>query len=87
MHLANATKDDIPVMALDEESRVKWQKLGYVVSPPANKFLNAIFVSWAILLFSIALVGYFSLSSGSYCLYNAKHTNGSFAWVSFPRNG
>ena len=51
MHLANATKDDIPVMAIDEESRVKWQKLGYVVSPPANKFLNAIFVSWAILLF------------------------------------
>ena len=64
MHLANATKDDIPVMAIDEESRVKWQKLGYVVSPPANKFLNAIFVSWAILLFSIALVGYFSLSTG-----------------------
>ena len=64
MHLANATKDDIPVMAIDEESRVKWQKLGYVVSPPANKFLNAIFVSWAILLFSIALVGYFSLSAG-----------------------
>ena len=64
MHLANATKDDIPVMALNEESKVKWQKLGYVVSPPANKFLNAIFVSWAILLFSIALVGYFSLSTG-----------------------
>ena len=64
MHLVNATKDDIPVMAIDEESRVKWQKLGYVVSPPANKFLNAIFVSWAILLFSIALVGYFSLSTG-----------------------
>ena len=64
MHLANATKDDIPVMALNEESKVKWQKLGYVVSPPANKFLNAIFVSWAILLFSIALVGYFSLSAG-----------------------
>jgi len=64
MHLANATKDDIPVMALNEESKVKWQKLGYVVSPPANKFLNAIFVSWAILLFSIAFVGYFSLSAG-----------------------
>ena len=64
MHLVNATKDDIPVMALNEESKVKWQKLGYVVSPPANKFLNAIFVSWAILLFSIALVGYFSLSAG-----------------------
>ena len=64
MHLVNATKDDIPVMALNEESKVKWQKLGYVVSPPANKFLNAVFVSWAILLFSIALVGYFSLSAG-----------------------
>ena len=64
MHLVNATKDDSPVMALNEESKVKWQKLGYVVSPPANKFLNAIFVSWAILLFSIALVGYFSLSAG-----------------------
>ncbi|MDC1051515.1 Bax inhibitor-1 family protein [Gammaproteobacteria bacterium] len=64
MHLVNATKDDIPVMALNEESKVKWQKLGYVVSPPANKFLNAIFVSWAILLFSIAFVGYFSLSAG-----------------------
>ena len=64
MHLVNATKDDSPVMALNEESKVKWQKLGYVVSPPANKFLNAVFVSWAILLFSIALVGYFSLSAG-----------------------
>ena len=64
MHLVNATKDDIPVMALNEESKVKWQKLGYVVSPPANKFLNAIFFSWAILLFSIAFVGYFSLSAG-----------------------
>ena len=64
MHLVNATKDDIPVMALNEESKVKWQKLGYVVSPPANKFLNAIFASWAILLFSIAFVGYFSLSAG-----------------------
>ena len=64
MHLANATKDDIPVMAIDEESRVKWQKLGYVVSPPANKFLNAIFVSWAILLFILVFIGYFSVPLG-----------------------
>jgi len=64
MHLPNGTEDDIPVVATDEESRVKWQKIGYVVSPPANKFLNAVFVSWAILLLSLVFIGYFSVPLG-----------------------
>jgi len=64
MHLPNGTEDDIPVVAVNEESRVKWQKIGYVVSPPANKFLNAIFVSWAILLLSLVFIGYFSVPLG-----------------------
>ena len=64
MHLPNGTEDDIPVVAVNEESRVKWQKIGYVVSPPANKFLNAVFVSWAILLLSLAFIGYFSVPLG-----------------------
>jgi FtsH-binding integral membrane protein len=64
MHLPNGTEDDIPVVATDEESRVKWQKIGYVVSPPANKFLNVVFVSWAILLLSLTFIGYFSVPLG-----------------------
>ena len=64
MHLPNGTKDDTPVIATDEESRVKWQKIGYVVSPPANKFLNAIIVSWTVLLFILVFIGYFSVSLG-----------------------
>ena len=64
MHLPNGTEDDIPVVATDEESRVKWQKIGYVVSPPANKFLNVVFVSWAILLLSLVFIGYFSVPLG-----------------------
>lgn len=64
MHLPNGTEDDIPVVAVNEESRVKWQKIGYVVSPPANKFLNAVFVSWAILLLSLTFIGYFSVPLG-----------------------
>ena len=64
MHLPNGTEDDIPVVATDEESRVKWQKIGYVVSPPANKFLNVVFVSWAILLLSVTFIGYFSVPLG-----------------------
>ena len=64
MHLPNGTEDDIPVVAVNEESRVKWQKIGYVVSPPANKFLNAVFVSWAILLLSVTFIGYFSVPLG-----------------------
>jgi len=64
MHLPNGTEDDIPVVAVNEESRVKWQKIGYVVSPPANKFLNAVFVSWAILLLSLVFIGYFSVPLG-----------------------
>ena len=64
MHLPNGTEDDIPVVAVNEESRVKWQKIGYVVSPPANKFLNAVFVSRAILLLSLVFIGYFSVPLG-----------------------
>ena len=64
MHLPNGTKDDDPVIAMNEESRVKWQKIGYVVSPPANKFLNAILVSWTVLLFILVFIGYFSVSLG-----------------------
>ena len=64
MHLPNGTEDDIPVVAVNEESRVKWQKIGYVVSPPANKFLNVVFVSWAILLLSLVFIGYFSVPLG-----------------------
>ena len=64
MHLPNGAEDDIPVVAVNEESRVKWQKIGYVVSPPANKFLNAVFVSWAILLLSLVFIGYFSVPLG-----------------------
>ena len=64
MHLPNGTEDDIPVVAVNEESRVKWQKIGYVVSPPANKFLNVVFVSWAILLLSLTFIGYFSVPLG-----------------------
>ena len=64
MHLPNGTEDDIPVVAVNEESRVKWQKIGYVVSPPANKFLNVVFVSWAILLLSVTFIGYFSVPLG-----------------------
>ena len=64
MYLPNGTEDDIPVVAVNEESRVKWQKIGYVVSPPANKFLNAVFVSWAILLLSLTFIGYFSVPLG-----------------------
>ena len=64
MYLPNGTEDDIPVVAVNEESRVKWQKIGYVVSPPANKFLNAVFVSWAILLLSLVFIGYFSVPLG-----------------------
>jgi FtsH-binding integral membrane protein len=64
MYLPNGTEDDIPVVAVNEESRVKWQKIGYVVSPPANKFLNVVFVSWAILLLSVTFIGYFSVPLG-----------------------
>ena len=64
MHLPNGTEDDIPVVAVNEESRVKWQKIGYVVSPPANKFLNAILISWTILLFILVFIGYFSVPLG-----------------------
>lgn len=64
MHLPNGTEDDIPVVATDEESRVKWQKIGYVVSPPANKFLNAILISWTVLLFILVFIGYFSVPLG-----------------------
>jgi FtsH-binding integral membrane protein len=64
MHLPNGSENDVPVVATDEESRVKWQKIGYVVTPPANKFLNAVFVSWAILLLSLVFVGYFSVPLG-----------------------
>ena len=64
MHLPNGTEDDIPVVAVNEESRVKWQKIGYVVSPPANKFLNAILISWTVLLFILVFIGYFSVPLG-----------------------
>ena len=64
MHLPNGTKYDDPVIAMNEESRVKWQKIGYVVSPPANKFLNAILVSWTVLLFILVFIGYFSVPLG-----------------------
>ena len=64
MHLPNGTEDDIPVVAINEESRVKWQKIGYVVSPPANKFLNAILISWTVLLFILVFIGYFSVPLG-----------------------
>ena len=64
MHLPNGTKDDTPVVATDEESRMKWQKIGYVVSPPANKFLNAILISWTVLLFILVFIGYFSVPLG-----------------------
>jgi FtsH-binding integral membrane protein len=64
MHLSNGTEDDIPVVAVNEESRVKWQKIGYVVSPPANKFLNAILISWMVLLFILVFIGYFSVPLG-----------------------
>ena len=64
MHLPNGTKDDVPVIATDEESRMKWQKIGYVVSPPANKFLNAILISWTVLLFILVFIGYFSVPLG-----------------------
>ena len=64
MHLPNGTKDDDPVIAMNEESRVKWQKIGYVVSPPANKFLNAVIVSWTVLLFILVFIGYFSVPLG-----------------------
>ena len=64
MHLPNGTKDDAPVVANDEESRMKWQKIGYVVSPPANKFLNAILISWTVLLFILVFIGYFSVPLG-----------------------
>jgi FtsH-binding integral membrane protein len=64
MHLPNGTKYDDPVIAMNEESRVKWQKIGYVVSPPANKFLNAIIVSWTVLLFILVFIGYFSVPLG-----------------------
>ena len=64
MYLPNGTEDDIPVVAVNEESRVKWRKIGYVVSPPANKFLNVVFVSWAILLLSVTFIGYFSVPLG-----------------------
>ena len=64
MHLPNGTKDDTPVIATDEESRMKWQMIGYVVSPPANKFLNAILVSWTVLLFILVFIGYFSVPLG-----------------------
>ena len=64
MHLPNGTKDDTPVIATDEESRMKWQKIGYVVSPPANKFLNAILISWTVLLFILVFIGYFSVPLG-----------------------
>ena len=64
MHLPNGTEDDIPVVAVNEESRVKWQKIGYVVLPPANKFLNAVIVSWTVLLFILVFIGYFSVPLG-----------------------
>jgi len=64
MHLPNGTKYDDPVIAMNEESRVKWQKIGYVVSPPANKFLNAILISWTVLLFILVFIGYFSVPLG-----------------------
>lgn len=64
MHLPNGTEDDIPVVAVNEESRVKWQKIGYVVSPPANKFLNVILISWTVLLFILVFIGYFSVPLG-----------------------
>ena len=64
MHLPNGTKDDTPVIATDEESRMKWQMIGYVVSPPANKFLNAILISWTVLLFILVFIGYFSVPLG-----------------------
>ena len=64
MHLPNGTKYDDPVIAMNEESRVKWQKIGYVVSPPANKFLNAVIVSWTVLLFILVFIGYFSVPLG-----------------------
>jgi FtsH-binding integral membrane protein len=64
MHLPNGTKDDTSVVATDEESRMKWQKIGYVVSPPANKFLNAILISWTVLLFILVFIGYFSVPLG-----------------------
>lgn len=64
MHLPNGTKDDTPVVATDEESRMKWQKIGYVVSPPANKFLNVILISWTVLLFILVFIGYFSVPLG-----------------------
>jgi FtsH-binding integral membrane protein len=64
MHLPNGTKDDAPVVATDEESRIKWQMIGYVVSPPANKFLNAILISWTVLLFILVFIGYFSVPLG-----------------------
>ena len=64
MHLPNGTKDETPVIATDEESRMKWQMIGYVVSPPANKFLNAILISWTVLLFILVFIGYFSVPLG-----------------------
>ena len=57
-------ENDPGVVAKDIDDWKKWTKLGYRDWPKGNKFLNGVFISWAILLLSIAFIGSASFGVG-----------------------
>jgi len=57
-------ENDPGVVAKDIDDWKKWIKLGYRDLPRGNKFLNGVFISWAILLLSIAFIGSASFGIG-----------------------
>jgi FtsH-binding integral membrane protein len=52
------------VYVINEEKRNEFLKKGYKDCKPSNKFFNALFLPWIILLFSTVFVGAFSVQIG-----------------------
>ena len=56
--------EDPNVYVINEEKRNEFLKKGYKDCKPSNKFFNALFLPWVILLFSTVFVGAFSVQIG-----------------------
>ena len=57
-------KENSNVYVINEEKRIEFLKKGYIDCKPSNKFFNALFLPWVILLFSTVFVGALSVQIG-----------------------
>ena len=63
-HPGNVNNETPNVYVINEEKRNEFLKKGYRDCKPSNKFFNALFLPWVILLFSTVFVGALSVQIG-----------------------